>query len=399
MLQVRDLTERTLEERWSEVKDEEEWWDEIKPRTLSAVKVLMESAMESELIDELLAARYRRTEFRRGYRNGYRYRSLLTELGPIERIRIPRDREGLYRTEVLPRYERRQSRVNEMVREMFLAGVSTRRVREVIKPLLGQGVSAQTVSRICRSLDEEVRRYHSRKVDDRYRYLLLDGIVLRVKGAAKKYKRRVVLCAYGITHGGTRELIDFRQASSESEAMWTAFLDSLYRRGLTGDNLELVSTDGGGGLLRAIDNVYPFVTRQRCWAHKMRNVAAKLPRKHQEACLAEAKTIYQAHTRREALLRFRQWAAQWRSIAPNAVRCIEDDLDELLPFLDCPQEHWKKVRTTNAIERAFREVRRRTRPMSCFQNSASVERIIFGVISHMNTNWKDAPLPQFTHNS
>ena len=156
MVQVRDLTERTLEERWAEVKDEEEWWDEIKPRTLSAVKVLMESAMESELIDQLLAARYRRTEFRRGYRNGYRYRSLLTELGPIERIRIPRDREGRYRTEVLPRYERRQSRVNQMVREMFLAGVSTRRVKEVIKPLLGEGVSAQTVSRICRSLDDEV---------------------------------------------------------------------------------------------------------------------------------------------------------------------------------------------------------------------------------------------------
>ena len=226
----------------------------------------------------------------------------------------------------------------------------------------------------------------------------LDGIVLKIKGAAE-LKRRVVLCAYGITHAGIRELIDFRQASSESEAIWTAFLDSLYRRGLTGDRLDMVNTDGCAGLHRALDSVYPFVPRQRCWAHKMRNVAAKLPRKHQDACLAEAKTIYQAHTRREAVLRFRQWAAHWRAIAPNAVRCIEDDLDELLPFLDCPQAHWKKVRTTNAIQRAFREVRRRARPMSCFQNSASVERIIFGVISHMNTNWKAKPLPQFTHNS
>ena len=398
MMQVRDLTELTLEERWSAVKDDEDWWDEIKPRTLSAVKVLMEEAMEVELVEQLNAAKYRRTELRRGYRNGYRYRGLLTELGPIERIRVPRDRDGQYRTEVLPRYQRRQSRVNRMVREMFLAGVSTRRVQEVIEPLLGYSVSAQTVSRICRSLDAEVQRYHRREIDDRYRYLLLDGIVLKVKGAAE-LKRRVVLCAYGITHNGVREFIDFRQASSESEAMWTAFLDSLYRRGLTGDNLELVSTDGCTALHRAIETVYPFVPRQRCWAHKMRNVAAKLPRKHQDACLAEAKTIYQAHTRREAVLRFRQWAAHWRSIAPNAVRCIEDDLDELLPFLDCPQAHWKKVRTTNAIERAFREVRRRTRPMSCFQNSDSVERIIFGVISHLNNNWKAKPLPQFTHKS
>ena len=398
MVQVRDLTELTIEERWTEVKDDEEWWDEIKPRTLGAVKVLMEEAMEVELLEELHAAKYRRTELRRGYRNGHRYRGLLTELGPIEQIRVPRDRDGQYRTRVLPRYERRQSRVNQMVRQMFLAGVSTRRVREVIEPLLGGGVSAQSVSRICRSLDAEVQSYHRRDLTDCYRYLLLDGIVLKVKDAAE-VKRRVVLCAYGITHDGVREMIDFRQATSESEAMWTAFLDSLYRRGLSGDRLEMVSTDGCAGLHRAIDTVYPFVPRQQCWAHKMRNVAAKLPRKHQDACLAQAKTIYQAHTRREAVLRFRQWAAHWRSIAPNVVRCIEDDLDELLPFLDCPEPHWKKVRTTNAIERAFREVRRRTRPMSCFQNSASVERIIFGVISHLNTNWKAMPLPQFTHNS
>ena len=399
MVQVKDLTELTLEERWSEVKDDdEEWWDEIKPRTLAAVKVLMEEAMEVEMLEELHAAKYRRTELRRGYRNGYRYRGLLTELGPIEQIRVPRDRDGQYRTQVLPRYERRQSRVNRMVRQMFLAGVSTRRVREVIEPLLGAGVSAQSVSRICRSLDAEVQRYHRRDLADCYQYLLLDGIVLKVKGAAE-VKHRVVLCAYGITHDGVREMIDFRQAASESEAMWTAFLDSLYRRGLSGDRLELVSTDGCAGLHRALDTVYPFVPRQRCWAHKMRNVAAKLPRKHQDACLAEAKTIYQAHTRREAVLRFRMWAQRWRAIAPKAVRCIEGDLDELLSFLDCPQVHWKKVRTTNAIERAFREVRRRTRPMSCFQNSDSVERIIFGVISHLNTNWKAKHLPQFTHNS
>ena len=224
------------------------------------VKHLLEDAMGSETVDELLAARYRRTGLRRGYRNGYRYRGLLTELGPIERIRIPEDREGPYRTEVLTKYERRQSQVNEMVREMFLADVSTRRVREVIKPLLGAGVSAQTVSRICRSLDDEVGRYHCQELNDRYGYLLLDGILLKVKGAAE-YKHRVVLCAYGITHDGVRELIDFRQASSEGgggRAMWTAFLDNLYRRELTVDNLKMVSTDVVRGLLRALDNVYPF---------------------------------------------------------------------------------------------------------------------------------------------
>jgi len=285
-----------------------------------------------------------------------------------------------------------------MVREMFLSGVSTRRVQEVIEPLLGEGVSAQTVSRICRSLDAKVQRYHARPLQDQYKYLFLDGIVLRVKGAAG-VQRRLVLCAYGIRHDGVRELIDFRQARSESEVQWLAFIDNLFQRGMTGAQLGLVTTDGCVGLHNALDTVYPYVPRQRCWAHKLRNVAAKLPRRIQEACLAGAKTIYQAPTRREAVIRFRQWAELWREQAPNAVKCIEDDIDELLPFLDCPTKHRRKVRTTNAIERAFREVRRRTRPMSCFQNPASVDRIIFGVISHLNTNWKDMPLSQFTHNS
>ncbi len=398
MVQVRDLTELTLFDRWLEVKEEDEWWGEIKDLTMRGVKRLLESAMEQELLEELHAGKYRRTELRRGYRNGFRYRGLLTEMGPVEHIRVPRDRDGIYRTKVLPRYQRRQKRVNRMVRQMFLAGVSTRRVGEVIEPLLGEGVSAQTVSRICRSLDAEVQRYHTRPLLDRYQYLFFDGIVLRVKGATE-VNRRLVLCAYGIRYDGVRELIDFRQANSESEAQWLAFIHNLYERGLKGADLTMVTTDGCVGLHNALDTVYPYVPRQRCWAHKLRNVAAKLPRRIQEFCLAEAKTIYQAPTRREAIIRFRQWAVTWRKQAPNAVKCIEDDMDQLLPFLDRPKEHWEKVRTTNAIERAFREVRRRTRPMSCFQNSASVDRIIFGVISHLNTNWKDKPLPQFTHNS
>lgn len=399
MVQVKDLTELTLEDLWVEVKEsQEDWWGEVDKQTLRVVKRLLEGAMEGELVEQLRAGWYKRTEYRRGYRNGYRYRDLSTGLGMLESLRVPRDREGSYETEVLPRYQRRHQKVDQMVREMFLTGVSTRKVQEVIKPLLGVSVSAQTVSRITRSLDGEVRRYQSRPLEDRYLYLLLDGITLRVKGA-DGVQKRLVLCAYGITAEGRREMVAFRQGRSESEAQWEAFLRDLYERGLEGKRLRMVSTDGCPGLHQALDTVYPYVPRQRCWAHKMRNVASKLPRRIQDPCLGEAKTIYQAQTRRQAVSRFRQWAAHWRIMAPRAVRCIEDDLDELLPFLDCPKDHWKKVRTTNAIERAFREVRRRTRPMSCFQNSPSVDRIIFGVISHLNNSWKDAPLPQFTHNT
>jgi putative transposase len=396
MVMVKDLTELTVKDLWKEVKGEEDWWDDIKAPTLRLVKRLMESAMEAEILEELRASRYRRSHLRRGYRNGYRHRSLLTEFGLLEKIRVPRDREGSYQTGVIPRYQRRQQQVDRLVREMFLSGVSTRRVEEVVRPLLGDGLSAQTVSRITRSLDAEVHRYHHQRLEDNYLYLVLDGITLKVKGA-NGVKKRLVLCAYGIAPAGQRELLSFRQAPSESETQWLAFLQDLYHRGLEGKRLRLITTDGCPGLHHALDVVYSYVPRQRCWAHKLRNVASRLRRKDKEPCLNQAKTIYQASTRREATACYREWVARWREVAPNAVTCLAKDLDELLPFLDCPRSHWKKVRTTNAIERAFREVRRRTRPMSCFQNPASVDRIIYGVISHLNKNWKEKPLLEFTH--
>jgi transposase-like protein len=397
MVQVRDLTELKVEDLWQEVKgDEEEWWGDIKQETLRILKRFLESAMETELLECLCAGRYRQTELRRGYRNGYRHRNLLTEQGIVEHLRVPRDREGEYQPGVMRRYQRRQNRVNELIRDMFLAGVSTRRVGEVLAPVLGVAPSPQTVSRVTRDLDAEVRRFHNRLLSDRYCYLLLDGITLRVKGAMGA-KKRLVLCAYGITPEGKREMISFRQAAAESETQWEAFLRDLYDRGLQGKHLLLVVTDGSPGLHRALDTVYPYVAKQRCWVHKLRNVAVKLPRRIQELCLKGAKLIYQAGNRREAVVRFREWSMEWSYSQPRAVKCLEEDLEELLNFLDCPQAHWRKIRTTNAIERAFREIRRRTRPMSCFQNLASVDRIIYGVVCHLNASWEGKPLKEFTH--
>lgn len=333
MVQAKDLTKVRVRDLWREFKDEEDWWGDLKEESLRVVRRLMESAMEEELLEQLRAGRYRRSGLRRGYRNGHRQRSILTELGLLEHLQVPRDRDGHYQPTVLPRYQRRQEAVNRLVREMFLSGVSTRKVREVVEPLLGAGVSAQTVSRITRSLDAQVRCYHRRPLADHYCYLLLDGITLKVKGATG-VRKRLVLCAYGITTQGQRELLNFRQATTESEAQWEAFLQDLYQRGLEGRGLHLVTTDGCPGLHQALDTVYPYVPRQRCWAHKLRNVAAKLRRRDQEECLGQAKKIYQADTRREAVVRFREWRKRWREAAPKGVKCLEEDLEELLPFLE-----------------------------------------------------------------
>jgi len=145
--------------------------------------------------------------------------------------------------------------------------------------------------------------------------------------------------------------------------------------------------------------VYPDAPRQRCWAHKMRNVAEKLRQKDQEACLQELKTVYAANTEAEARRRYRAWAEHWREAAPAAVACVAKDIDELVTFLKEPEALWRKLRTTNAIERIFREVRRRTRPMTCFTNAASCERIIYAVLNHQNDKWKEHPLTQCTQTS
>lgn len=398
MVQVKDLTQLTVADLWKEVKDEEAWWHDISAHALRVVQTLLEETLEAELVEQLWAGRYKRTEVRQGYRNGVYYRSLSTPVGLIPHLRVPRARESAYQPQVLARYQRRTEEVNARIRDLFLAGVATRRVGEVLEPLLGDRPSATTVSRVCAALDREVAAFLRRPLCDAYCYLLLDGITLKVRTGVGA-KRRLVLCAYGITPAGQRELISFRQATAESEAQWEAFLRDLYARGLEGQGLRLISTDGCPGLHRALDTVYPYVPRQRCWAHKLRNLAAKLPRAHQETCLREAKGIYLAQTRREALARFWTWAARWREVAPKAVACLQDDLEELLAFLNCPPAHWRTIRTTNAIERAFREVRRRTRPMSCFQNRASVDRIIYGVLSYLNKKWRDKPLRQFTQNS
>jgi len=280
MTVVRDLTELRLKDLWAEVKDEDRWWGDLKQETVRAVKSFLETTMECQLTEQLQAFRYGHIGSRCGYRNGYRERSLLTEFGLIESLKVPRDRDGNYYPSMLTAYQRRQKEVNDLVKEAFLAGISTRRVAEVLEPVTREKLSAQTVSRILHCLDNEVHLFHRKPLQDDYGYLLLDGITMRIKSAGNR-KKCMVLCAYGITPAGNRELLSFRQCKSESEDDWSAFLMDLYRRGLEGKNLSLIVIDGCPGLRTALDLTYPYTKIQRCWAHKLRNVANKLPRKMQ----------------------------------------------------------------------------------------------------------------------
>ncbi|MDP3723817.1 MAG: IS256 family transposase [Candidatus Omnitrophota bacterium] len=386
--------EKNIAGWWREVKDD--FWGDVKQETLKLVRLLLEESMKEELVVYTQAQWHEYTGQARPYRNGSYTRALSTALGVLPDLRVPRSREGGFHPTVLPRYQRRQEAVNGLLRETFLAGVSTRRVGEVVQPLLGVRWSATTVSTVTKTLDAAVHQFQRRALLDEYQVLVLDGVTRRVKDALG-VKKRLVLVAYGLTVFGQRVLLSFRQAPSESATAWEAFLNDLYRRGLEGTNLRLVVTDGCKGLHAALAVVFPYVTRQRCWAHKLRNVASRLPRRLQAAALQEAKTISQAPTRREAVTRFQRWARHWQATAPTAVACLREDLEELLPFLDFPTAQRVKLRTTNVIERCFREVRRRTRPIGCFTNAASCDRIIYAVFHRLNTLWQDRPLRQFTH--
>jgi transposase-like protein len=317
-------------------------------------------------------------------------------------LTVPRPRNGGLPTRVFRRYQRRWKQVDAFIRKLFLAGVSTRETGLVLEDLLGTKPSASTVSNINRTLSNEVKQFQRRSLTDCYRFLILDGIWVKVSGY--KVVRKVILVAYGIREDGTREVVGFRLARAESGQECESFLMDLRQRGLLGESLELVVIDGSAGLKGAVELVYPHVAVQRCWVHKLRNVSQYLKASQREACLAEAREIYRAPGYREAVARFRSWASRWRPSAARAVACLEQDLEDLLTFLrlikDCVLR--VKVRTTNAIERTFRELRKRIRPMCCFANSESCERIVCALFMTYNRKWKEKPLwkrSQFTQKS
>ncbi len=352
-------------------------------------RAVLEELMCYERQCFLNANPYQRHEGRVDQANGFYQRHLTTRRGTFE-LEVPRTRSGLFHSQVIPRYRRRDKAVDEAIKSVFLLGVSTRQAGRALATLLDEAVSAATVSNVCKILDGSVAQYHRRKLCAQYEYLLLDGVSVRLRlvGAVQ---RRMVLCAYGLTAEGKRELIDYLIVKAEGEETWKTFLLDLYRRGLQGQDLKLVVTDGQKGAAKAIAYVWPRVAHQRCWVHKLRNLSNRL-KAFQQHCVAEARDIYEAANRQEALQRFRRWKARWNKEAPEAVRCLEADLEALLEFFDCPRPLWKKLRTTNAIERLFVEVRRRIRTMCAFTTRSSCERILFSVFDRMNTYWDVHPL-------
>jgi transposase-like protein len=249
--------------------------------------------------------------------------------------------------------------------------------------------------RLTRDLDDAVRKFHWAPLEDDWAYLFLDGVSLRVRRPSGR-QRVHMLVAYGVRANGTRQLLAFLRTQGESQAAWEGLLEDLYRRGLQGERLRMIVTDGCPGLAAAIQTVYPRALHQRCWAHKMRNILEKVRKRDRDEVKQDAQRIYLADGRRQAEAEFRRFRKRWREEYSSMVRQLERDLPELLSFFSLPRHLWRKLRTANIIERCFVEVRRRTRPMVCFVNVASVDRIIYSIFHRFNLEWKFRTLRLFT---
>ena len=375
----------------------EEFWGQVRWRTQRALQRLLEADSEQQRSDYLGFARYERSperDERVDSRNGCYERDYVTPLGSI-RIRVRRTRKRSFLPRGLKALERRAPEVAEMIRQAFLRGISTRAVGRVVALLTDEPVSAQTVSRLTRVLDQQVERFHRAPLADEWSYLLLDGVWLKVRRAFGP-QRVLLLVAYGVRADGSRQLLAFTRARAESQASWEAFLWDLHERGLAGHHLQMVLSDGCAGLAAAIETIYPQARHQRCWVHKMRNLRDAVRRRDQAAVKRDAQRIYLAGNTAQARAAFQRFRFRWQAAYPGLLKRLERDLPELLTFFDFPQLLWRKLRTTNAIERCFVEVRRRTRPMVLFVNLASVERIIYAIFHRFNQQWQNRTLSLFT---
>jgi len=377
-------------------------WGKIASGVKGFIKSFIENLLEEELTAKLGASRYERSAGRKAYRNGHYLRNLLTRYGVVDEIQVPRAEKGGMEFSVFDRYEHRRRDVDAALGRLFLNGVSTRKLKGIAREIYGKEVSPQTVSSTLSSLDEELSRFKDKPIEDNVEFLFLDGISQKVRELG--IEKKVMLCAFAIHRKEPEKervkgILSFQLAEAEDEASWKGFLADLKGRGLLGKHLKLIITDGNPALLKAVKSYYPFTKAQRSIAHKMRNVAVKIRKVNRPQCLKEAKLIFASENRKEALRRFRDWEGKWRIEEERAVRCLKKDLFGCLHYFDFDKELWKSIRTTNILERAFREVRRRTRPMNnFFTNEASANRIMYGISDMLNQNWKDKSLKVISTN-
>jgi transposase-like protein len=382
-----------LKEIWKEGKALV--WDEIQVVHKDYLKWLIENSILSELEALIGCGKYERNTDRKDYRNGYYERLVATTLGEIS-INYPRLRKGSFQSQFINRYSRRRREVDYAVLSCFVLGGSTRKTSKISKFFIGLNISHSTVSRIFKHLDDKAREFHYRKIEKKYRFLILDGLWIHEQDRYRK--KKVILFVMGITHEGKKEILDFLLADGETEQAYSILLGHLIERGLDLNSIELVIHDGAKGLQAAMDICMPYTLKQYCIFHKIQRIASRLEHEHnKEQIMRDAGDIYKkAGSKREAVINLKSFIRKWLPREHKAVNCFVKDFDKTTTYFEFPRSLWPMISTSNRMERCLTEIRRRTRPMGYFKNDRSVNRIIYSLVYLLN----EGKVPdQFTQHS
>jgi putative transposase len=350
------------------------------------MKQALEQVLEAEMSEALGAGKSEGSEGRLGYRSGYYGRSLITRVGKLE-LRVPQDRQGRFRTEVFARYQRSEKALVHAVMEMYIQGVSTRKVKAITEELCGHEFSASTVSEMVQKLDEELDAFAHRHLGEEYPYLILDARYEKVRERGT-VRSQAVLIAIGINREGRRCVLGVELANRESTTSWKDLLQGLRQRGLRG--VEFVVSDDHAGLRRAIAEVLTEATWQRCYVHFLRNALDYLPRKGDDDCLMELRWLYDRRDLEEARRDLAAWLGKWTPRYPKLCLWVEENIDSTLSFYRLPREHHKHLKSTNMLERLMEELKRRTLVVRIFPNDESCLRLVRALAVEIHENWIEA---------
>jgi len=349
------------------------------------VEEAVQAILEMEMKECLQAGKHERTDDRQGYRSGYYRRRLITRVGTLV-LRVPQDRSGRFSTEVFEQYQRSEKALVAALAQMYVQGVSTRKVAAVTQELCGHEFSASSISAITRRLEEQLAQFSQRPLEVEYPYVIVDARYERVREGGV-IVNRAILVALGIDWEGRRQVLAVEYAQRESQSSWKDFLLALKKRGLTG--VRLVVSDDHAGLKAAIQEVMPEAWWQRCYVHFLRNALDYLPRKADEGCLQELRWMYERRDAFEARRDLKAWLEKWSAKYPKLCAWMETNIEETWSFYQLPLSHHKHMKSTNLLERFNQEIKRRTLVVRIFPDEASCLRLIRAVAAETHEEWME----------
>lgn len=346
------------------------------------IEQMLAQAMEAEVTEQIGAQLHEQRETRTAQRNGYRQRALETQLGRLD-IHIPRLRSGSYYPSFLEPHCRLHASLCEVVMEAYQQGISTRKIDDLAQALGMEGISKSAASRMITQLEDEVKVFCSRPLGN-CPYVFLDARFEKVRENGRIISK-AVLVAVGVTVSGQRELLGFQVAAGEDTDTWDAFLRSLVERGLYG--VKLAISDACAGAAKAIQQVLPGASWQRCTIHLGRNLAAAVSHKHRTEVLMHLKLVLSSADLTTARANLRHAIEVLERRHPKAAKVLEDAGEDMLAFMHFPSGHWRKIHSTNLVERLNREIKRRTRVVSIFPNERSLTHLVGGVLERFYLTW------------